>query len=140
MTLRYLLDTNIILELLKKPANQNVVLRLQEYNSESALSATVWHELWFGCRRLPPSRRRSELEYYLNDIVGSSMPILPYDTDAAAWFAVEQARLVGQGPPPTIADGQIAAVAAVHRLTLVTRNVNDFAPFSTLVIENWFEA
>jgi tRNA(fMet)-specific endonuclease VapC len=139
VTLRYLLDTNIVLEPLKTPTSPNVITRLHQHKGELALSATVWHELWFGCRRLPQSRRRSELEYYLNEIVALSMPILPYDVDAANWFATIRAQLVSRGLPPSVADGQIAAVAAVNGLVMVTRNVNDFGSFSGLVIENWFE-
>jgi tRNA(fMet)-specific endonuclease VapC len=53
--------------------------------------------------------------------------------------AGERARLVRLGLPPPIADGQIAAVAAVNSLILVTRNVADFANFRNLDIENWFD-
>ncbi len=139
MTLRYMLDTNIVLEPLKKPNIQSVLTRLRQHQNEVALSATVWHELWFGCHRLPPSRRRSELERYLNEIVQPSMPILPYDVDAADWFAIRRAQLVSQGLPPAVADGQIAAVAAVNNLIMVTRNISDFANFRDLTLENWFE-
>jgi len=139
VTLRFLLDTNIVLEPLKSPFSQSVALRLHQHRHEVALSATVWHELWFGCRRLPPSRRRSELENYLNDTIGSSIPILPYDAAAANWFATERAQLIARGLPPSVADGQIASVAAVNGLVLVTRNITDFTPFSNLVVENWFD-
>ena len=59
--------------------------------------------------------------------------------EAAHWHATEWSRLVGLGQTPAFADGQIAAVAAVNSLVLVTRNVADFAAFQGLVIENWFE-
>jgi hypothetical protein len=44
---------------------------------------------------------------------------------------------VGRTPP--FLDGQIAAIAFVNDLVLVTRNVDDFAPFEKLRIENRFE-
>ncbi|MFB1486507.1 MULTISPECIES: hypothetical protein [unclassified Thiocapsa] len=37
------------------------------------------------------------------------------------------------------ADSQIAAIAAVNGLVLVTRNTEDFADFSSLIVENWFD-
>lgn len=35
-------------------------------------------------------------------------------------------------------DGQIAAIAVVNNLTLVTRNTDDFVDFAGLTVENWF--
>lgn len=137
--MRYLLDTNIVLEPLKTPASISVLEQMRHHRGSLVLAATVWHELWFGCHRLPPSRRRSELEYYLVNILAQEMPILPYSENAAEWFAAERAKLVSRGLPPPIAYGQIAAVAAVNGLVLVTRNVADFALFQGLMIENWFE-
>jgi tRNA(fMet)-specific endonuclease VapC len=137
---RYLLDTNIILEILKKPASPDVLSRFHHYQNEVALAATVWHELWFGCHRLPLSRRRSELEHFLNNILALAIPILPFDATAAYWLATERTYLVNRGLPPAMTDGQIAAVAATNALVLVTRNVADFISFRGLAIENWFDA
>ena len=64
--------------------------------------------------------------------------ILPYDEAAADWHADERARLSAIGLTPPFADGQIAAVAAVNGLVLVTRNVADFQHFQGLTIENWY--
>lgn len=65
------------------------------------------------------------------------MPILPYDEAAADWHARERARLVAAGRTPPLLDGQIAAVAAVNDLVLVTSNVRDFRGFDGLRIEDW---
>jgi predicted nucleic acid-binding protein len=50
----------------------------------------------------------------------------------------ERARLIPLGLTPSYADGQIAAIAKVNNLILVTRNVADYANFQDLAIENWF--
>ena len=42
-------------------------------------------------------------------------------------------------PFPVYADTQIAAIAAVNGLILVTRNAADFAQFDSLMVENWFD-
>jgi tRNA(fMet)-specific endonuclease VapC len=89
----------------------------------------VWHELTFGCRRLPPGRRRDALEAYLRDVVQASFTILPYDAAAAAWHGFERARLEALGRPAPYADGQIAAVAHANGLVLVTLNAAGFASF-----------
>ncbi|PSB18038.1 type II toxin-antitoxin system VapC family toxin [Phormidesmis priestleyi ULC007] len=65
-------------------------------------------------------------------------PILPYGAEAAKWHAIERARLVAMGQTPAFQDGQIAAIAHVNNLILVTNNVSDFANFQALQIENWF--
>lgn len=138
VTPRYLLDTNIVTEPLKQNPNQNVLHYFQQHQNLLAIAAPVWHELWFGCYRLPPSRRRNAIENYLHNTVARTMPIMPYDTKAAEWYAAERARLTNIGTPTPFADGQIAAVAAVNNLILVTNNVADYAKFQGLQIENWF--
>ena len=63
--------------------------------------------------------------------------ILPYDEQAAEWHAKERARLASLGQMPSFVDGQIAAIAKVNGLVLVTRNTSDFEKFSGLKLENW---
>ena len=81
--------------------------------------------------RLPDSRRRDFLTDYLN-MIYVELPILAYDTRAAEWHARERARLAATGRTPPFVDGQIAAIAAVNQLTLVSRNVRDFTIFDGL--------
>lgn len=107
------------------------------HRSEVAISTVVWHELWFGCLRLPPSARRKAIEDYLYNVVAPSIPILSYDQKAAAWHAQERARLTAIGKTPPFADGQIIAVAKAHELILVTITLADYAPFQGVVIEDW---
>jgi tRNA(fMet)-specific endonuclease VapC len=102
-----------------------------------ATASVVWHEILFGCYRLPPSARRSAIEEYLNEVVAPSIPILPYDARAAGWHAAERARLTGRSMTPPFADGQIAAVARVNDLTLVTANLDDYASFRDIQVEDW---
>ena len=73
----------------------------------------------------------------MNEVVAPSLPVLPYGTRAASWHASERARLTTIGKTPSFVDGQIAAIAAVNDLTLVTANVSDYANFEGLRIENW---
>ncbi len=137
MSLRYLLDTNLISEPLKPAPRPQVIARLKEHKTELATASVVWHEAWFGCRRLPVSTRRAAIETYLLNVVGRTIPILPYDEAAAARHAVERARLTALGRPPVFSDGQIAAIAAVHGLILVTMSFSDFIHFEGLSIEDW---
>ena len=137
--IRFLLDTNVISEAIKAVPNKAVMRKLEVHQKEIATASPVWHELQFGCYRLPVSRKRSILEAFLLDVVRPSMAILPYDEVAAQWHADQRARLNTIGRPPSFVDGQIAAIAKVNQLILVTRNVADYADFAELDLQNWHE-
>jgi len=134
---RYLLDTSIVSSPVSKVPSAEVLKRLDAHGHESAIAAPVWHELIYGCRRLPVGKRRDALDTYLHDVVLTSFPVLAYDENAATWHGQERARLDGLGRPAPYTDGQIAAIASVNELVLVTVNVKDFARFKDLKVENW---
>jgi tRNA(fMet)-specific endonuclease VapC len=137
VNLRYLLDTSVVSSPIAKAPNTEIVKRLETHGHECAIAAPVWHELVYGCQRLPRGKRREALETYLQDVVLASFPVLAYDEAAARWHGFERARLEGLGKPPPYVDGQIAAIAMVNELILVTVNVKDFARFKDLDVENW---
>lgn len=137
MSVKYLLDTNIVSEPLRPTPNAKVLARLKRHQDELAIASVVWHELWFGCQRLPASAKRSVIESYLNEVVVVSMPILPYDQAAAEWHAAERARLTALGKTPPFADGQIMAIAHANSLILVTLNPSDYTAFNDVRVEGW---
>jgi tRNA(fMet)-specific endonuclease VapC len=137
LSLAYLLDTNVLSEPAKPSPNRGVQQRLIENEGAVATASLVWHELLFGCYRLPASHRRTALERYLQDVIAPHVPVLGYDDAAAAWHASERARLTGDGNPPAFVDGQIAAIARVNALVLVTANVRHYECFEGLTIEDW---
>jgi len=134
---RFLLDTNVVSAPIAKKPNSRIIARLKELADQCAIPAPVWHELTFGCRRLPRGKRRQALEVYLQDVVHASFAILPYDDAAAAWHALERARLERAGRPAPYVDGQIAAIAHLDGLTLVTSNTKDFKHFKDLDVVDW---
>jgi tRNA(fMet)-specific endonuclease VapC len=137
VSIRYLLDTSIVSAPVSKRPDPRILERLNEDGPECAIGAPIWHELIYGCRRLPKGRRRAALEAYLRDVVRASFPMLAYDEAAAEWHGEERARLESLGRPGPFVDGQIAAIAHVHGLTLVTMNEQDFVRFRGLHVENW---
>jgi tRNA(fMet)-specific endonuclease VapC len=139
VTLRFLLDTDIVSSPVAKRPNTNVVRRLEQRGHECAIAAPVWHELTFGVRRLPSGKRRTALMAYVEEVVGASFPILPYDQTAAAWHARERARLERDGTPAPYVDGQIASVAQTNGLVLVTGNPQHFASYGELEVEDWMK-
>jgi tRNA(fMet)-specific endonuclease VapC len=137
VTLRFLLDTSVVSAPVSKVPPPRVIKRLEDHGHESAIAAPVWHELTYGCRRLPKGKRRDAIETYLHEVVKASFPILAYDGAAATWHGQERARLEGLGKSAPFTDGLIASVAHVNGLTLVTFNVKDFARFKDLSVTTW---
>ncbi|MGE0544589.1 MAG: PIN domain-containing protein, partial [Dehalococcoidia bacterium] len=117
--------------------NREITRRIRIHRTEIALAAPVLQELLFGVYRMPPSARRRELERFIDQVIRGVAPVLPYDEDAALWHAAERARLARARRTPSFVDGQIASIAAVNDLVLVTKNVRDFQHFQNLVIETW---
>jgi tRNA(fMet)-specific endonuclease VapC len=134
---RYLLDTNTLSEPVQPNPDNRIFKWLQHHGRESATGAPVIQELLFGVLRLPPGRRRDDLERYVLGVVVAGYEVLPYDLRAAQWHSRERARLVRQGLTPALYDGFIAAIAAVHDLTLVTANLKDFRFYEGLRVESW---
>jgi tRNA(fMet)-specific endonuclease VapC len=133
---RFLLDTNVVSEPTRPRPHANVIAHLRAFEYELAVAATTWHEIIYGVQRLPMSRRRLALERYYQS-VRADLTILPYDEGAAEWHAAERVRLVPIGLTLPFADGQIAAVAAVNGLVLVTANVAEFRHFAGITLDNW---
>jgi tRNA(fMet)-specific endonuclease VapC len=137
MTTGYLVDSNIISELLRPVPDSKIVSSFRGAEDQISTACVVWHELIFGARRLPASKKRRRIEAFLFDVLLPSIPILPYDTQAAQWHGKERARLYAIGQPPSFADGQIASIAATNGLVVVTRNTADFKIFGDITVENW---
>jgi predicted nucleic acid-binding protein len=136
----FLLDTNVISELRKAragKADHNVVAWVQNVPAESLfLSAIVVQELEIGAllaewRGAPQGKI---LRTWLDDYVlpDFSERILPIDTAVAR----RSAALHVPNPRP-IRDGLIAATALVHGLSVVTRNVTDFASTGVSLVNPW---
>ncbi|MCA1991829.1 MAG: type II toxin-antitoxin system VapC family toxin [Coleofasciculus sp. S288] len=135
---QFLLDTNILSEPLRPVPNPRVMELLARSSGLTATATVAFHEMLYGCYRLPNSRKREVIEAYLREEVEAKLILLPYDTEAVKWHAYERARLVKLGKTPSYVDGQIAAIAVVKNLVLVTNNQADYAEFQGIQIENWF--
>ena len=113
---------------------------MERHQNQISTGAPVWHELKYGCLRLPRSHKRSAIETFLNDVILPNIPVLAYDQRAAGWHAIQRERLTSLGKTPSFVDGQIAAITAVHDLVLVTRNVRDFEVYEDLKIIHWHKS
>jgi toxin FitB len=137
---KYLLDTCLISELVKKEPSAEVIAWLDEQDEHCLfLSVLTFGELQKGIAKLPDSVRKSELQAWADhDLVDRfAGRILSVDLKTAlAWGSMQgEAESMGQKLP--VMDSLIAATAAVHRLTVVTRNVKDIGRCNTPVLNPW---
>ena len=133
---KFLLDTNALSEAVRPSPNAGFLKRLRANEAKLALASVTLHEAIYGLERLPDGKRKEGLREYVRSVV-SKVPVLPYDAKAAEWHARERVRLEAAGRTLPYADGQIASIAVVNGLALVTANVRDFRPVEGLRVENW---
>ncbi len=128
-----ILDTNVISELMR-PAPAPAVLEWFLEPRELYVTAVTRSELLLGVALLPAGKRRSRLTSVLLEMFDTHFAgrCLSFDSAAADVFA----ELRALRAPISTEDAQIAAIALVHGLPLVTRNVKDFARISGLSLIN----
>ncbi len=129
----YILDTNHASKLLE--GNESIVSKtvaLKNSGARFSISASILGELFFA---VYASKRKEEsllqLKEFLEDII-----LQPYDATAAEEFGKIQAEQKTRGKPIPSIDAQIAAVARIHNLTVLTADQH-FSLINGLCVENW---
>ncbi len=127
---RYLLDTCVISEPLKKKPNEHLLRWWRRQNEfDLFLSTLVIGELEKGIQKLPHTDRRATLTETLEALIEQfDTRVLPIDTMVARQWGRVVADCERNGRPIPAVDGLLAATALSHDLVVVTRNVDDFAP------------
>jgi len=135
--MRFLLDTNVLAELIRPKPNQGLLSWMTQNELSSGISTLVLGELVKGAHSLPPGKRRQDLlcwiegleEQFDGRIVDVSKNIL------FRWGELSGTHRRKGNPLPVI-DALMAATAIEHELILVTRNQTDF-PKSVKVLSPW---
>jgi predicted nucleic acid-binding protein len=138
--MRFLLDTCVISELVARQPDPDVVRWVDSIDEEKLyLSAITIGEIKKGIERLPDSRRKSALAEWLEGdlLIRFEDRILPIDTRVMLVWGELTADLEKQGRKMQAVDSLIAAIALQGRLSLVTRNEDDFANSGVAVINPW---
>jgi tRNA(fMet)-specific endonuclease VapC len=133
--LRYLLDTNIVIYVLKRRPVE-VLSTFNANASRMAISSITLAELLHGAEK---SSRVSENLAAVEDFC-SRLQVLPYGPKAAQHYGAIRAALEKLGQPIGVNDMHIAAHARSEGLVLVTNNMGEFARVPALEAENWVKA
>ena len=132
--LRYLLDTNIVIYVLKRRPIE-VLSVFNQNASRMAISAITLSELYHGVEK---SIKVSENLAAIEDFC-SRLDVLPYGSKAAQHYGAIRAGLEKLGQPIGVNDLHIAAHARSEGLVMVTNNVGEFARVPALQVENWVD-
>jgi predicted nucleic acid-binding protein len=136
----FLLDTNVISELVKPKPHPHVVRWVNEADEDSLfLSVLTLGEIRKGIALLPQGARKSHLEIWLEkDLPERFMGRILFITDRIAdRWGLLAARAQSQGKSVRVIDGLLAATALDHNLIFVTRNVQDVDPTGVPVQNPW---
>ncbi len=136
----FLLDTNIPSELIRPRPEPNVTTWVAAQNLDTLfISAVSFGEIRKGILLLSPGKRRADLEVWIETDLSIlfSGRILPVTRSIAERRGVLEAQRQLAGQPLNVPDGQIAATAIEHGLTVVTRNVKDFDSLGVTLLNPW---
>ena len=133
--LRYLLDTNIVIYVLKRRPVE-VLSTFNANASRMAISSITLAELMHGAEK---SSRVSENLAAVEDFC-SRLEVLSYGPKAAQHYGQIRSSLERKGTPICVNDLHIAAHARSEGLTLVSNNPREFERVEGLLYENWLQA
>lgn len=128
--MKYLLDTNAVIALLK--GSELLVSRLKTLSpNDFGLSAIVAHELFYG------AYKSQRVTANLDRIDSLRFEILDFDGEDARCAGAVRAQLAMAGTPVGPYDVLIAGQAMARQLTLISRNMGEFSRVSGLAVEDW---
>ena len=135
MTYRYLLDTNILSDLVRNPQGLVAQRLAREGEDSVCTSIIVASELRFGADKSGSARLKQQL-----DLILSALAVLPLEIPADIFYGQLRCFLEQQGTPIGPNDMLIAAHALSLNLVLVTANTQEFLRVPGLAVQNWLQS
>ncbi len=130
--LKYLLDTNIVIYVIKRRPLE-VMGVFNENSGRMAISSITLSELYHGAEKSAKvAQNLAAVEEF-----ASLLEVLPYSAKASQHYGTIRAELEKAGRPIGVNDLHIAAHARSEGLTLVTNNMGEFERVPGLLLENW---
>jgi toxin FitB len=137
---RYLVDTCIISELVRKRPHKGVVAWVRRQDEPALfLSVLTFGEIEKGIAKLEDGARKEQLRNWVDHDLRRRFGgrVLPFDYEAACRWGRISGAAERAGSRIPVVDGMLAATALIHGLTLVTRNATDVAPCGVPVLNPW---
>ena len=134
-SLAYLLDTNILSDLVRHPQGIIAVQITKAGEDTVCTSIIVAAGLRYGAAKANSAKLADRV-----DLILSALEILPLETPADQQYASLRHHLTRQGTPIGPNDLLIAAHALANDLTVITANVGKFSRVPGLKVENWLQA
>ena len=138
--MKYLLDTCLLSELVRKEPNSGVVSWLDECEEQSLyLSVLTIGELQKGVSKLPAGTRKEDLQVWIEHDLAERFTgrILGVDMETAITWGRLQGEAEQRGEKLPVMDSLIAATAITHKLSVVTRNTKDLERCQARVVNPW---
>lgn len=136
----FLLDTNVISEVVRPKPDPRVARWLETHEEDSMfLSVLTLGEIRKGITTLADAPRKTLLEaWFTSDLLERfEGRILPIDHFVAERWGRISGSLATQGFPLPVVDGLLASTALQNNLTLVTRNTRDVLRTGVIVLDPW---
>lgn len=130
--MRYMLDTNICIYVIKQKPPQVLQAFRRHEAAGIGISSITAAELWYGAERSLSRRNHAALRQFLEPL-----EIAPFDVLASESYGKLRARLERKGQTIGPLDTQIAAHARALNVTLVSNNTREFQRVEGIVLENW---
>ena len=131
--MRYMLDTNIVSEMIRDPAGR-AAQRARAVEEQVCVSVIVAGELRYRCARKGSPQLLRRVEEFLSEV-----PVLPFHVPADSAYGGIRAELEAAGRPIGSTDLLIAAHACAVAATVVTAKIGEFRRIRGLNVENWLE-
>lgn len=138
--MRYLLDTNVVSELISRRPNERVVRWIDDLDPNIVyLGVITIGEIRKGIEKLPDSGRKDDIHRWLSEdlLLRFDGRILDLDVNVALTWGELTGSLEKEGRTMPAVDSLIAALALNHQLTLATRNEDDFQNAGVEIFNPW---
>ena len=130
----YLTDASVLSEVTRPEPDPRVLDWLRRREQEIAVDPVILGDLRFGILLLPHGFRRQQLDRWFDGVV-SRVTCLPWEVSTGLRWARLLADLRATGQMMPVKDSLVAATALAHNLTVVTRQVREFAKAGVPVLD-----
>lgn len=138
--MKYLLDTCVLSELIKKEPNKNVISWLKKQEETNLyLSVLTFGEIEKGIEKAPDEIRKKKLKLWVEEDLKQRFQgrILPIDLETSVKWGSLQGLSEQVGKPMPTIDGLIAVSGLINNCVVVTRNTSDMEQSTVELFNPW---